>query len=274
MDDSKVTAHSYTGATVDVRRFTGAVATRIMHPPRQRIEPHRHDWPVLALYRAGAYRETSNDGAVALDGPSAVFHPPGGEHADEVSDVGLETLSISFDPEWLGADARAVLPERSMWRPGGAAAFAARALARSWLSPGMTEADLILATARFAFDVFANCAAQRARPAWLDHVDAALTREVQRTASLAVELARHTAWIARAYRAFRGEGLRETLRRRRVENATNLLRFGALPLSMIAAECGFSDQSHMNRCFGAVLGRSPLSVRREACLLAPILMSA
>ena len=76
------------------------------------------------------------------------------------------------------------------------------------------------------------------------------------------------AWLARAYRAWRGEGMAETARRRRVERATLALREGAEPLAEIAVACGFADQSHMNRAFRAVLGRTPLEVRREAPLLA------
>lgn len=270
LDESKAPVHSYTGATVDLRRFAGATVTRIMHPPGQRIEAHEHDWPVLALYRAGAYRETSEDGAVDLDGPSVVFHPAGAGHSDDVGEVGLETLSISFDPNWLDADARRVLPTRSVWRVGGAAALASRALARTWLSPKATEAALKFAIAQFALEVFTHDAPQQVRPAWLDRVDAALAHQAKSARTIAADLAKHPAWVARAYRAWRGEGFRETLRRRRVERAINLLRFGALPLAAIASDCGFCDQSHMNRCFGAVLGRGPLDVRGEAQLLAPI----
>ena len=75
-----------------------------------------------------------------------------------------------------------------------------------------------------------------------------------------------TKWV----RAWRGEGIAETLRRRRVERAALRLRGGDAPLADIAAECGFCDQSHMNRAFRIVLGRTPLEVRREAVLLSAL----
>ena len=83
------------------------------------------------------------------------------------------------------------------------------------------------------------------------------TREIARRLDL------HPAWLARAYRHFRGEGLGETARRHRVEQATALLRRTDLPLAEIAHDAGFCDQSHMNRCFAAVLGRTPAIVRTE-----------
>jgi AraC-like DNA-binding protein len=60
-----------------------------------------------------------------------------------------------------------------------------------------------------------------------------------------------------------GEGLQESAARFRVERATRLLRETDQPFSCIALEAGFCDQSHMNRTFRRVLGRSPAAVRQE-----------
>jgi AraC family transcriptional regulator len=83
------------------------------------------------------------------------------------------------------------------------------------------------------------------------------------TLDLARRLDLHPAWLARAYRHFSGEGLAETARRHRVEHASAMLRRSGLPLADIAHSAGFCDQSHMNRCFASVLGRTPAKVRTE-----------
>jgi AraC family transcriptional regulator len=241
-----------------------------MHPPRQRIPAHRHDWPVLTLYRMGAYREEADGGErAALDGPSIVFQPAGAAHADEIGEEGLETLAMTFDPAWLTQEARHALPRRTCWRPGGSLSAASRRLASVWLSTD--EAAIKFETSRFLLAMFA-ASAPPPRPAWADRVEQALGAEVP-TSSIAEELGRHPAWIARAYRAWRGEGMVETVRRRRVEHAVVRLRSATSPLADVAAECGFCDQSHMNRAFRAVLGRTPAEVRREAALLAPLTQS-
>ena len=271
LDDSKVrraSSHSYAGAVIEHCRLDGARVARIMHPPHQRIAPHEHDWPVLTLYRIGGYREVGESGEVEFDGPSVVFQPAGAAHADEIGAAGLETLAMTFDPDWLGPEARAALPERTCWRPGGAVAAASRKLAEVWLRGETSAREMSAATSRFLLAVFAEAETLR-RPAWADEAEAWLERE-QRTGAIAENLARHPAWLARAYRAWRGEGLMETLRRRRVERATLLLRERADGLADVAAACGFCDQSHMNRVFRAVLGRTPLEVRREAALVAPL----
>lgn len=254
MDDSNVSAHSYTGATIELRQMDGASLSRIMHPPGQRIEPHRHDWPVLAIYRFGAYREETEERAATFDGPSVIFHPAGSDHADEVGENGLETVSMSFDPAWLSAE-RALLPKRSWSRSGGPAALAARRLARTWLQPRIGDAEVRDAT--LSFFRHALAAPTPRRPDWIDEIETA-----------AADL--HPAWIARSYRLWRGEGIAETRRRRRVECAVRALRASSEPLAAIAADAGFCDQSHMNRCFKAVIGRTPLEVRREAALLASL----
>ena len=60
-----------------------------------------------------------------------------------------------------------------------------------------------------------------------------------------------------------GEGLQETAARFRVKRATRLLRETGQAYASIAFEAGFCDQSHMNRTFRRVLGRSPAAVREE-----------
>jgi AraC family transcriptional regulator len=262
LDDSKVAAHSYTGATIELRQTSGAALSRIMHPPGQCIEPHRHDWPVLAIYRIGGYREETDGAANTFDGPSVVFHPAGADHADEVADVGLETVSLSFDPAWLESGARSLLPLRSWSREGGAASLAARKLASVWLQSRVSDAEVRSATSRFFHE--ALVAPQPRRPVWFADVEASLESQENAAPDL------HPAWLARAYRVWRGEGMAETGRRRRVERAVQMLRVNSETLAAIAADAGFCDQSHMNRCFNAVLGRTPLQVRREASLLAAV----
>lgn len=265
MDVSKVKraqGHTHAGAVIEHRRFAGARVSRIMHPPGQSIAAHDHDWPVLTLYRLGGYREIGEAGETLFDGPSVVFQPAGAAHADQIGAHGLETLAMTFDPAWL----KGVNAEAPCARAGGALAAQSRRMAELWLARDAAEDDVRTRTAEFLRMVFD--APAPVRPAWADIVDTALETNLS-TAAAAAAAQRHPAWLARAYRAWRGEGIAEARRRRQVERATLMLRRGAEPLAEIAAACEFCDQSHMNRAFKAVLGRTPLVVREEAALLAP-----
>ncbi|MEQ1489134.1 MAG: AraC family transcriptional regulator [Terricaulis sp.] len=274
MDSSKVSqaeGHSYAGAVIEHRRFGGAGVCRIMHPPHQRIDAHEHDRPTLAIYRLGDFEERTEEGAeVAFDGPSFVFQPAGAEHEDIIGGGGLETLTMMFDPAWLSAEARAALPRVTHWQAGGAVVLAARRLAEDWENLALSEAEIGARTSRFLVGAFAAESSHVSAPSWGARVMADLSNENASTDELAQRLALHPAWLARAYRAWRGEGLGETVRRKRVERAAIALRASADALADVAVASGFCDQSHMNRAFGAVLGRTPLEVRRESVLLASL----
>ncbi len=262
--------NSFTGAVIERQRFAGAIVSSILHPPGQRIEPHRHDWPVLTFYCMGSYTELCEDRRITLDGPSLVFHPPGAAHEDIVGDAGLETLAVSFDPAWLCPGARGALPARSHWVQGGVVGAEAVALAQT-AARGLGEQALHAVLLRLLSDAFAEAEPPASETlGWLQQVKIAVDEEGAATTVIARQLARHPAWVARCYRAWRGEGIAETLRRRRVERAVVVLRDTAVPLAELAAACGFCDQSHMNRSFRAVLGRTPAQVRAEASLLAQL----
>lgn len=248
-----------------LRRVPGALATRVVHPGRQAIPAHRHDWPVLSVYRTGEYIEEADSGAVHLAGPSVILHPAGGGHADQITDRGLETVVIGFDPAWLGR-LPGFDPGRSYYWVGGAAAAAAERLLDGWRSPRASEGMLREATRRLV--ALGLTAPPPPAPAWLPRLDAALARGERDTRALARRLDLHPAWLARVYRAARGEGLQQAARRLRVEQAASMLRRGGESLAMVAAEAGFCDQSHMNRAFMAVLGRTPGQVSREGAAAA------
>jgi AraC family transcriptional regulator len=51
--------------------------------------------------------------------------------------------------------------------------------------------------------------------------------------------------------------------RQRVQRATEMLEHTNDGIGSIAASCGFTDQSHFTRVFGAVVGSSPAAWRRQ-----------
>jgi AraC family transcriptional regulator len=262
LDDSKVNrATSFNGLEIELHRFSGARVLRVVHPGEQQIEEHSHDWAYIGLYTAGRYRERYDGGEADMSGPCAVLHPPGRPHADQVADEGLETLTVEFDPAWLQLHGFARELDRSLLWSGGPVGLASRRLAALLSARSVDEQELGRATAQFLN--FALTMGPQPNPAWLDAVRDRLDQEKTGATALASTFHRHPAYLARAYRAAMGEGVGETRRRRRVEAASTLLRNTSLPLAEIALAAGFCDQSHMNRCFAAVLGRTPLHVRRE-----------
>lgn len=238
----------------------GARAYRITDAADARIVEHSHDWPVLSLYISGALHNLTEAGETTLCGPSAVLYGANAAHANTISGVGFEQIQIEFDPAWLRLDRPLDLAGPHHWI-GGKVGLAARELAARWMSGQTPDAELRRATSSFLTGAF-QCP-KTVTPAWLGHVSDKLAAEKPpSTTELAAELGLNPHWLRQAYRTAVGEGMGETVRRRKVEAATTLLRSTNLPAAEIAAAAGFSDQSHMIRCFIAVVGRSPRHVRR------------
>jgi AraC family transcriptional regulator len=70
------------------------------------------------------------------------------------------------------------------------------------------------------------------------------------------------AHFSRSFRVSFNETPHHYVVRMRVERALVQLQSAGTPLSQVATECGFSDQSHFNRAFKKMLGTSPGAWRR------------
>jgi len=264
--------HSFHGLEIALRSVGGARALRVVHPGSQVIAAHRHDWPLLTLPLLGGYDELCDEGMVSLAGPAVILHPPGRCHANCIHPQGMETLSIEFDPAWLGLNRADTLFERSFYCIGGSASLAARSLARIWSDESASERKLLEATADFLNRVGKP---QRVSPLWLESVRQLLLRDEAITVSeVARRLDIHPRWLAHAYRQAAGEGLHETIVRLRCERAAHLLRSTDLPIAAIAADAGFYDQSHLNRSLRRLTGRTPAQIRDERERLATLAAAA
>lgn len=242
-------------AVEELARSGAAVARLTVLEADRRLDEHVHDNPYLSLHVLGSYREQGDGGEAAIDGPAAAFHPAGSAHADAIGTRGLATIVIELDPAWARRALGPANPDRSRYWIGGEMGRQASRLARAWLGRGGQDQRF---AATWAFlRAAAHDSAEARSPAWVGR----LGSEPVRTAAFAQALGVSPAWVARAYRESRGEGLRETWRRLRVEAAVRLLEAGDTPLAQVACEAGFCDQSHMNRAFQALLGRTPAAVR-------------
>ncbi len=66
-----------------------------------------------------------------------------------------------------------------------------------------------------------------------------------------------------AFRHSTGQSPHRWLMARRIERACALLAETTLPLTEVASDCGFADQSHMTRSFSKATGVSPAVWRRQ-----------
>ena len=67
----------------------------------------------------------------------------------------------------------------------------------------------------------------------------------------------HASHLLRTFRRYHGTTVANYARRRRVERARVEIATTRRPLSVIALECGFADQSHFTRVFRQAFGETP-----------------
>jgi AraC-like DNA-binding protein len=223
------------------------------------VPEHAHDWPVLSLFVIGSYLNETEVGRRFICGPSAVLYRAGAAHRNTTAAVGFEQIEIEFDPAWLEYR---LLPGEPVTRwIGGRVGREARYLAQA------CEAEASATHLRAALQRFLEAASRQPQgepPGWIGTMTRRLGEDTSLTINdLAAEARRHPSWAGAAYRQATGEGLQETAARFRVERAVRLLRESGQPYAAIAVDAGFCDQSHMNRTFRRVLGRSPSVVREE-----------
>lgn len=70
-------------------------------------------------------------------------------------------------------------------------------------------------------------------------------------------------YFAYLFRQKTGESPYQYVLHQRIERAQHLLKEGKIPLSQIALECGFANQSHLSRVFKQHLGLTPRAYRHS-----------
>lgn len=262
LDQSAFTPGAARGAEVEVANSGFGLASFAVLGPNVRVAAHAHEIPYLSIYLLGGYREYSDDQDVLIDAPAAAFHPAGAAHEDQIGRAGLRTLVVQFDPTWLNRNAGGSLPDRSTYWTAGPAAAEAREFAQRALRGA--EGRLLIEHAAGWIAKWSSLVAAK-RPAWLTRLDRVLTDDPGLAPPvLAERLGLSLPWMLRAYRALRGEGLGDRLRRRALEMALAPIESGHATLSEIAVESGFYDQSHLTRVCRKALGLTPGQLRQNA----------
>jgi AraC family transcriptional regulator len=96
-------------------------------------------------------------------------------------------------------------------------------------------------------------------PVWLSRVREEMddVGSGVRVRDIAARAGVHPVYLARQFRRFFGSSVVSYLRRQRVTRAADLIASSSLPLSTIAFQSGFADQSHLSRSFRSGTGLTP-----------------
>ena len=232
--------------------------------------PHTDRFARISFPLRGRYREQVAAGATTVGPGDVTFKSRAVVHEDWFGDEGSTVASVELCDDGDETEDALVRLAGRMWmiRRDRAALrlvldLLDAAVAGDLAGVDTTATDLLSA---------GSPAPQRrsAPPPWLVHLKEELELEglaATHVGARARAAGVHPVHASRLFRSCFGVTITAHALEHGVRRALVGMNDGRVPLSRVAADAGFYDQSHMNRVFRAVLGRSPGRVRR-ACAVA------
>ncbi len=257
----------YTGesATWEV---ADVLLTEVKHSVPKAVDEHQHAASYFSLLLEGAYEERGDGFDLHYEPYTLVFHAACTPHADRML-APCRFFAVDLLPRWekviaeLGG-ARAHVFELA----GGDPVWLVLRLYREFLARAdATESTVEALVYELCAHVAKRTAEEPAEPSWLAHADLAVAdglRNPLDLRKLAANAGVHPTHLCRVYRRFRGHTISDAVIGARVQYVARRLADSDDSLAQIAADAGFTDQSHMTKIFKRVTGSPPGDHRRLA----------
>lgn len=256
----------------ETRSRIGRIFSRVL-PPGLKLQAHYHELSVVTVITDGGFCEGFSRVKQSCSPGDVRLLPAGDRHTNAV-EVRSNCLQIEIDPALLATatDITGTFILKGQIAGELVGVLGSRLVQESCSRDQDSELamealllDLLSYAGRRAF------ARGQARPPWLRRVSQYVRDAYPERISLKAlaDLAGvHPVHVSREFHRFHGCTLGDFIRRLRLERATELMRHSKLSLCAIAAECGFSDQSHFVTTFRRYLRTNPKNYRKSLVDLA------
>ena len=238
--------------------------TETWHAPALVLPVHEHEHACLHFVIDGRYQETVAGREQSLDPGAVLYKPAGIAHSNRFAACGARTLRIELWPELeetLGARSRSAIRAEHP-----ALECVARRVHEELIAADEWTPLALEGLARELLALLFREPAHSDPRAHLAEACAARLRERFRGPLALGELAREVGCertaLARAFRRRYRVSMGEYVRLLRVTEVMRRLERGDAPLSEIALDAGFSDQSHCTRVFHRHVGLTPTTWAR------------
>ena len=229
-----------------------------------KIDHHAHAETQVTLILAGVVEEWVGNCRRTIEPLDIVVKPAGLVHANRFGTNGAKTIQISFLDDNLGA----VTPQSSplnyvtTFNP----ALTQRMLELMAYGNNRIDGkqDILRNGLSADFENPPGLRPKRRRPDWLDRMCESLDQSYSQSLTvrdLAHRFQKHPVYVARCFRAHFGMSVKQRIHELRVKRAAKLLAESKLTATRVSSECGFADQSHLNRVFKTHTGLSPVQFR-------------
>ena len=232
------------------------------------FEEHAHEETQVTLFLSGQTDEWV-EGEHRLIGPlDIVVKPAGLRHVNHFGVSGAKTFQFSLrgsNPTWF-----------TRLTDGYRVAFCPLFTSRILSLISNRDSDEVCPETRhrdIANSLNSFLASQRqprpaTSPRWLNSIVTEIGDRFRMPISLghlAERQGKHPVSVARAFRARYGRSVKQHVQQLRVKYAARLLVENEMTATAVSQQCGFSDQSHMNRVFKSHTGMTPVRYRRLLC---------
>jgi len=238
--------------------------SELRQPVSRHVPRHEHELAYITVVLHGDYLEGDHGHLSELSPLSAVFNPSGISHATTIGPAGAAFFTIEFREIALQQLGLKLPSDTTFDRGPGTILWPGLRLYSAFRNHRADALLIEAAVFELLGTVSGHDAPGNSAPCWLARVKDRLADEISEPASIR-ELAReagvHPVHLARVFRKFENQTPGEYLHRLQVRAACKLLRDPEWTLAAIAAECGFSDQSHLNRIFRRMTGSTPARFR-------------
>jgi AraC family transcriptional regulator len=250
------------GEITKSRQVAGFVLTETTYRPGVRTPRHSHELGFLYTVLDGSFTESL--GRIERDGQplTLALHPAGEAHSHGSGTRGARLLNlypICLD-RFEGCSNILLEPDDIR---GAAVPWLVSRLYREFQR---TDSASLLAIEGLALEILAEAAramtepAGRRPPRWLEQARDLIHDRFSENLALD-ELAEvagvHPSYLARAFHVHYRCTVGEYLRQLRVESACRAISRSDAPLSAIALDAGFADQSHFTKAFKRLMGITP-----------------
>ena len=253
--------HFFGGARLSYRRHGVEVSHRIAEGAPDAVPTHTHTDAHFILVSGGDYVSAAGE-RPAGGQPVLVYNPPGTTHRDHFEGGRGSFFAISLEPQ-LAATALAGMgtadSPRYLLTPG-QHALALRIARSATLEAEDLSVQGLCLELLGSMNERARSEEPRAMPAWLGLALQLLYDRYAddlRIAEIAASVGVHPVHLARTFRRHFRCTPGEFARYRRLESAVGLLSRTVMPLSEVALNSGFADQSHFTRTFARYFGLPP-----------------
>lgn len=254
---------SIVGQAAHAHKFDGVSIVEATYQRGLLVSPHAHDSPLVSLVLRGDATEEYRGRTRELVAQSLLYTPAFETHAHRFLNPS-RWLNIQFTDAWLArllAGESRLSQTPQLLRNHSAVAWASRVGLELQESDAVSrlaiEGALVLLVAELSR---IKQAGEKVRPRWLSTVESAIeasTASPPSVEELAALAGVHPSHLLRIFRRFHGATVSNYIRQRRIARARTEVATSNRPLSTIALDAGFADQSHFTRVFKQVYGETP-----------------